>query len=258
MKKNLDYQSVLFRKNVLKEMVLNFFFSISSGPRLLLEVFIRKNFGERYFYMASAYTVAILLSIIPLLSHGLLFIFSRYGGYRLPNSFLWDNKLWYGFIVAFLIMSVKRNREIKRSPSVFDFAKHTRYPGIIDKRFYTLFGKNWTIREVETFVEPVFFFVIGLGILIIDRSLGWLLIVSSICYSISYRGAYYNGDNFVMDIIDKQILNEELVNAVVDGKQGEDTRGVRIYGRIPITPEARRKLLPHLFDEEKISSAEVI
>lgn len=258
MKKKPSYQSVLERNNALKEIVLNFFFALSSGPRLILEVFIRKNFGCRYFFMASAYTAAAILAIVPLISNGILYIFTRYGGYRFPDNFWLDHIFWYGFIAAFLVMSYKRNREVKNGPSIFDLAKYSYCTGAIDKRFYDLGGKKWTVREIETFVEPAFCFIIGVLILSIDNNLGWLIVISSICYSLSYRGAYYNGDNYIMDILDKQILGEGLVKNVLEGKQGEDANGVQVYGRLPVSLEVRRKLLPHFFEDGRMVSAEVI
>ena len=56
MTKNLYYRTVFMRVNSIKEIILGFFLAIASYPRMLLEVFTRKNMGERYFSLATAYT----------------------------------------------------------------------------------------------------------------------------------------------------------------------------------------------------------
>src|SRR5580698_10190152 len=67
MKKNLYYRDTLRRENMLKVFILSLFSLFASYPRLLLEVFIRKNFGARYFKLSSALTVAFLLAFVPYL-----------------------------------------------------------------------------------------------------------------------------------------------------------------------------------------------
>ncbi|CAG5011145.1 hypothetical protein DYBT9275_04891 [Dyadobacter sp. CECT 9275] len=54
MKTNLYYRAVFRRQSMLNEFVMDFFLYFCSYPRLMLEVFVRKNFGERYFSFFSA------------------------------------------------------------------------------------------------------------------------------------------------------------------------------------------------------------
>lgn len=61
MKKNLYFQTMFQRTNGIKMIILDFFLSIASWPRLMIEVFIRKNFGERYFSLAAAITITVIL-----------------------------------------------------------------------------------------------------------------------------------------------------------------------------------------------------
>jgi hypothetical protein len=246
MKKNLYYKTVYGRSNVLKNSILIFFFTFSSYPRLLLEVFIRKNFGERYFSFMSAITVTILLSIFPFVSAGISQMLS-FGGYG--RSFDLGDVFqhyftWYLFLIAFMYKCMERNDEVKRLPSVFDFARFSlstgeRHPRILDFKWK---GKRLDIREIETLVEPGLFFFIGLFLMLIGQSVGTLLLISSIFYSLSYVAAYMIGDNFIMDRIDEMICNEELVNSFVEDKDSSETRGFSTYGRKPADPETRRRL----------------
>lgn len=246
MKKNLYYKSMYGRSNVLKGSILAFFFAFSSYPRLLLEVFIRKNFGERYFSFMSAITVTIFLSIFPFVSAGISQMLS-FGGYGRSFDFgdLFQHYFtWYLFLIAFMYKSMERDEEVKRLPSVFDFARFSlstgeRHPRILDFKWK---GKSLDIRQVETLVEPGLFFFIGLFLMLIGQRVGTLLVICSIFYSLSYVAAYMIGDHFIMDKIDELILSEELVESFVEGRDSSETRGVSIYGRRPTDPETRRKL----------------
>lgn len=247
MKKNLYYAEVFQRTNMLKAVILGFFMAIASWPRLLLEVFIRKNFGERYFSLATAITIAVVLTPIPFIIGG----FNRYNDFGDTVS---RHFTWYLFLIAFLVMSFIRQKEIDREPSVFDFARFSLSTGLIHPKFYeiklyTKKDENGKIvdiapndRQISTIFEPLFFLAIGIFLLLIKQSLGVLIIVSSICYSFSYRAAFSIGDNFVMDKIDEMICNEEMVNSFVDDQDPSQTRGFYAYGRRPADPDFRRKL----------------
>lgn len=246
MKKNLYYKTVYGRRNVLKNSILIFFFTFSSYPRLLLEVFIRKNFGERYFSFMSAITVTVLLSIFPFASAGITHMLS-FGGYG--RSFDLGDVFqhyftWYLFLIAFMYKSMERDEEVKRLPSVFDFARFSlstgeRHPRILAFKWK---GKSLDVRQIETLVEPGLFFFIGLFLMLIGQRVGMLILISSIFYSLSYVAAYMIGDNYIMDRIDEMICNEEMVNSFVEGRDPSETRGFSTYGRKPTDPETRRRL----------------
>ena len=57
MTKNIYYRTVIQRNSMLKSQVQALSSWAVSYPRLVLEVFIRKNFGERYFFMPTAVIV---------------------------------------------------------------------------------------------------------------------------------------------------------------------------------------------------------
>ena len=66
MQKNLYYRAIARRENMFKLLLLSFFNFFSSYARLLLEVFTRKNFGERYFRLSSAGRTSNLQTRAPL------------------------------------------------------------------------------------------------------------------------------------------------------------------------------------------------
>lgn len=257
MKKNLYYRSVFRCKNVIKEAVYDFFFAACSVPRLLLEVFVRKNFGERYFSFSTAIIITCILGVWPILaSMGMNAVLSRFGsqaGFSIFD-FLLHYLTWYLFLAGFVAMCIDRRYEIKHLPSVFDFGRYSLSTGNIHPGFlnYQPFGKPLSTRQIETLVEPGFFLVIGLVLWLLSQSIGLIIVLSSIAYSFSYLGAYYQGDNFIMDNIDEMICNEELTSAFIDGLGPAETRGVNYYGRKPIDPEARRKLANNFIEDEDI------
>jgi hypothetical protein len=255
MKKNLYFREVLRRSNPIKNFFFDLFTAIASWPRLLLEVFIRTNFGERYFSFSNSIMMFILLAVAPPLisASGS----SRYyGGFNIKD-FLWDNFTWYLFLAGFLYCAIKRRQEVKRLPSVFDFGRFSLSTGRIHPLFYTIVlnGKRAESRIIETIFEPLFFFVIGCFLMFFGQIVGILIVACSLVYSLSYMAAYNVGDNFVMDKIDELICNQELYNAFVDGVDPNNTRGVNYYGRRPADADARRKVADTFMEEEETVDA---
>jgi cell division protein FtsW (lipid II flippase) len=241
------------RSNVIKEFILNTFTVISSYPRLLLEVFLRRNMGERYFSLAGVVIITLLLFLIPLLDEvGTSLRDWYYVDIRWPR-FLGHYFTWYAFIVGFVYMSLKRNEEIKRLPSVFDFKRFSLSNGEIDYRFYTLPLGAFPIdsRTISIWLEPGFVLIIGFVLWVCGQHLGTLLMVCSIIYSISYSAQFYQGDQFVMDKIDEMICNEELVGAFVEGRKPDQTRGFNFYGRRPADPETRRRVADTFIEDDE-------
>jgi hypothetical protein len=123
MKKNLYFRHHYARKNLLMEFFSEFFLKLSSYPRMIIEVIIRKHFGQRYFSMATAITIGIILAVLPFLGG-----FSH-GGF-LEGTL--DACAWYLFLVLFMGYSVKHWWEIAHYPGTFDFAKFSKYSGDVN------------------------------------------------------------------------------------------------------------------------------
>ncbi|QMW01692.1 hypothetical protein [Spirosoma foliorum] len=252
--KNMYYRTVFKRTNTIKELFLSFFLAFFSWPRLLLEVFIRKNFGERYFSFSGAVMLLIILAFLPLFFIDALG--RRHGGSTLM-PFIGMFLTWYVYLAGFWYMSVLRRNEIRRLPSVFDFARFSKSTGTIHPRFlsYTFRGNHFTIRGIETRLEPGFFFLIGSLLWALQQPLGALLTVCSVFYALSYRAAYYQGDQFIMDKIDEMICNEELTKSLVEGRDSSETRGFNFYGRRPVDPDSRQRIADLVMQKEEMVEA---
>lgn len=222
MKQNLYFQEVYGRKNVLMEFVLLAFFKLSSYPRMVMEVLIRKNFGERYFSIASALTIIGILFFVPTIGEAM------YHGFFTTTA---DRYAWYLFVSLFASCSVIHWLDGRQAPGTLNFGRFSKYAGDIHPLFRKINLWGWTPNErtIETILEPAVFLITGLLLHWIGFAIGMLLIVSSIFYSLSYFGAYQKGDNFIKDMIDQEIINMELDNAFVLGRSAHETRGVKFY-----------------------------
>jgi hypothetical protein len=262
MKQTLYYRNVMRRRSVVLERFYDFVVGMASIPRMMLEVFIRRNFGERYFKLPVALFFAVLIYFLPALIHFIeLLLFDMSGGYddeflerpmQIKKSGINPYLTWYIYIAAFIGFSILRYREVRRNPSVFDFARYSLYGGDINPIFYKvkILGKTPSVRTVETYLEPLPFLLLGVLLWLLGQKLGILLTVFSLFYSFSYMAAYYAGDNFVMDKIDQKIISEELSATFLRGEHENEKRGFRFLGDIPESEETRRKILPLLADEE--------
>lgn len=258
MKRNIYYQTMFKRQNLIKEFFLNFFLSIASYPRLILEVFIRKNMGRRYFRASSAISVAIILFIIPLLVPLIASLFRPYGNQFEFSELLKGNWLWYTFIVVFLGFSYLRYKDVKFLKAQFDFNHFSLSSGDVLPFFYQIKykGKPFSIRTIEIFIEPLLFLIIGIILVLIDqKAVGFLFVICSGIYSLSYSGAYMRGDNFILDKIDEHISGEELSRTFVSDE--EPKRGFRFYGEKPSSQEMREEFIDYiLVDDDEITDAE--
>lgn len=245
MKKNLYYSTVLTRRNVIGEAILNFILGICSIPRLILEVFLRKNMGQRYFTLASAMTVFLILFFIP---------------WTIPAySFMpaWDiikeNKLWYLFVLAFSYFSFLRYKEVRRNPSVFDFGRYSKSDGDL----LPLFKKTkFNIRQTEIFIEPLPVLILGLLLLFLQQYLlGLLFSVCAIIYSLSKAAQYRNGDHFIMDTIDELLCNEDLRNDFLHQGAEQSEHGFKFRHHIPTDDDKRENLYNSFFGEDDNEAA---
>lgn len=288
MKKNLYFRQTLRRQNTIKEAIFDFALGLCSWPRLILEVFIRKNFGERYFSIATAGWVFAFLLIVPSFSSlfntlyesifgsslGIGSYSSRYGGaspswgayqnqYAASEEevqtgsdwlpFLGRYATWYIFAGLFLYASILRYKEVLHNPSVFDFARFSLSSGQTDPRliiFKDAEGKP-NYRILETLVEPAPFLAGGIFLWLINQPLGLLLIICSLLYSLSYFATYRIGDNFIMDKIDELIFNEQLADVYVKKKSPAHAKGVLPRCPIPESVELRKEIAAMFFEEEE-------
>ncbi|HMK06652.1 MAG TPA: hypothetical protein VK476_03925 [Flavobacterium sp.] len=240
----------------------------ASYPRLLIEAFIRKNFGERYFRLSSALTVAFLLLIWPFilmgLTHEITMLLNLLADiYGTPHqeeasfaSLLLPYITWYIYLVLFVRRSFQHYRDMKRNPSVFNFENFSLYEGDINPIFFKI--KIWDFetdrKMVECVIEPGVFFLGGVLLTFMGQALGFLLILSSLAYGLSYVAAYNEAYDIFIKKIDEYIFNEEFQKVFVQGLEGRKTRNVHL--RAPkLTEDVRRKIYQKMVENNEIPIA---
>jgi hypothetical protein len=242
--KNLYYHHMFQRTHHFKAIFLSFFVAISSWFRVPIEVITRRHFGQRYFLFPLCVYIALALAAMPIVA------------FNTGTYTLWDmiehNLTWYGFIVLFLRNSYDRYLEVRREPGVYDFERFSLSPGIIHAWFYKLelFDLKPTTRIIAIYLEPGLFLLAGIILALLQQNIGYVFIVCSIIYSASWAGAYYMGDEFILDKIDDLITSEELTNTFVHNRPPKETKGFEVDGTKIKNPEFRRKLAESMIEEE--------
>jgi len=237
------------RDNPIQEFVKSVLYGFCSMPRMILEVMIRTSLGRRYFSFTLAMMAMLVMMAFP------AFINYAPWNYYTPDfgDFLLKNLTWYCFIAIYFVYCLKhRSAQKARAASEFDLQHFTRSSGDILSVFtkLRLFGKPVTTREIETIVEPAFFTMISIVLLILGQAVGWLILFCAICYSISYYGAYWQGDEIILDVIDERIVNEGFFNVFVDGEDDTTHKGFRHRGARPSNREFRKNIADDMFGDD--------
>ena len=248
MKNSSEYQ-VLFKPHAKSKIYL-----LYTVANHLLYPFTRRNIGERFFSFDLAICLAVFLAILPITLGPQLHKFSilHSGNFRdLKNlnhfsyvMFILKNISLYIFIGLFIYQSYLRHLEIKRLPSVFDLGRFSLSKGEINERFYDFKwgGKKVNTRFIEIILEPCLFGCIGLLLIICQQWIGYIIIVASLLCGLFCKLAYVLGDHRLMDILDDKIIASEMNNLIEKLKDGKETRGVSLYGKLPDNPAIRKDI----------------
>lgn len=224
MKQNLYQRAIFKRYNMLKYSILGLSFLLASYPRLLIEVFIRRDFGHRYFNLSSSITVFLILAWLPMM-----------GSYDIDFETIYyaiiADPLWYGYLFAFLFFSFKRHKELRVKAGSYDHSWFSQSAGVSLEWFENIKfrGKHFTNRTIEIWLEPLAFFLAGLLLLLLQNILGILLVICAVIYSLSYRAAYAIGDGLIYDMIDTNIIGRSTVKFYEEGEETVEETGVQFY-----------------------------
>lgn len=242
-KTSIYYQSFYERHNKLKDAFYGFFYSISSTPRLVIEVIIRSRMGCRYF---SAYHAARITSFLLLLPF--LIPASYQDG---VSGFMQMHWGWLLYTASFIYCSRKRHKETWRRHGDFDFNRFglsagDRLPFINNLRIN---GKRLDPRSLNVYAEPLLIIAVGLLALLLSQwMLGVLLIVCAVIYSLSYAAAFEFGREMIQRQIDINIANQGLTEIFIHDQ--EPTNGFEFYGPKPTVEEVRKGIAPLLIGQD--------
>lgn len=195
-------------------------------PARVVEVFLRKNFGERYYNLE-----------IPIILFIMMFWPVVYTLYHDVESYY--NSFFGLFALIFLGVSIKRYREIEKTQQLFDDSKYSYYSGDMHPKWSWLEKKfpklDVSSYKIERFLEGLVFILIGMVLMIFpfSFSVGFLLAFCGLAYLIQIHFRYLASRHMVLDRIDEKIINEQLYNAFVNDRPPEDTQGFRWSGSKP-------------------------
>lgn len=260
MKKKNTLFSVLARVNMWKPLVQDIIVFFSSYPALLIEVFTRHKFGQRYFSMSSSLIAIFLLLAFGLASRGFQeFIAMLIGAQRSDVRTDGYEYTLLIFALAALIMSIRHKLEIMRHGQTIDFKRFSRSHGEPRSYWYRLseiLPARWlerlplTHENIWRYYEPLAAILIGLLLLPIPftRLLGALLIVCGLFYYWRTSIQYAWGNNHVLNLIDDILLAEGLRD-YMSPEPVQNNKGVHVYTPMPDDPHLKQRLMERLTQE---------
>jgi len=235
-KRNIFIEIHKGRSNFVMEMFLGIFMIFASHASAIVEVFLRRRFGERYITLAQS--IGLFLAIIILYS----WADNIFDG-QLDSPFL----LIFAFV--FLGFSIWHRLEIKRYGTTYDFKRFSLSDGEIAPFWWKIIGKKYlgikvTSYLVHVLLEPAIPVVIGF-LLMSNKytyTLGALLFLCGIIFGFRNFSKAQQGRNWVLDNIDKKISNEMKYDVFIGRKPKNDTKGVYLPIELPEDEETRQAL----------------
>ncbi len=211
---------------------------------MILEVFLRKNMGARYFSFGLCVFLFLLFEATFIVG-----AFSKIGEF----SAVGRNSYVLGiFGIVFLIYALKRRKESNTDPNYVSFDHFSLSAGDLQGWFKTKLDGGKQARTIEIWLEPLPFLILGLVLMMFSfsRILGLILMTCSVLYSLSYMGAYALARDVIMDKIDMKIAGEELGRMLKTGMGKDESRGFRNRSPMPNDPAQRELLYQLLLSDE--------
>lgn len=218
---------------------------IASIPARIVEIFMRRNFGERYFSWEIPMLIFVLL-IAP-------YIVQIYIGYPGSSPFTFLHAL---LCLAIPYATYKRHKEVKRSTDTFDDTVYSYYSGDQLKMWDKVRAKYPKLKadyvRVERYYEGAVFILIGFVALLIPFTMviGVTMMVAGISYIIKVYYRYQMGRSYILDMIDKKIINEQMYDTFVNENPPDKTQGFQWSGPKPGSRDVREKIYEQMLEEE--------
>lgn len=212
--------------------------AVTFFPRALLFVFLREKFGERYMGWTTVAIPGFFLAVVPLFEWGMLYLAGRLGAAASWQVWAWSIYSylgWYVFTVLFIRRGLRHYRESRPpAPNTYNFSRYSYFSGRVDERFWkanririfgqTLCDKEPTIRDVETYLEPLAGFLLATVLIILQQKIGQVLLVCSWLYCIRFVSAYNLGHYHTLDMIDEMIRSEDMQSSFGGMPDGQEDR----------------------------------
>lgn len=243
------FRTYFQRSSRFNQLLLPLVLNLTSYPKLIIEVFIRTNLGERYFSKFAVILISLFLIGVPNIPLLKDFFGGGYGDWKPFIS-------WYAFAAAFMYFSYRRWKEVETGPSAFDLKKYSLSSGNIHLaylKFILKTGLSATrrgkveegldLRIIEIYIEPLSFLLPGIILLWMGQLIGIVIIFCSICYWANSAVCYKIGDDFILDTLDGIMINEDMSDTFLTTKQDGNSKGFRLQARKPATQEVRETII---------------
>ncbi len=227
------------RASALYQMGSDLIFTISSYPSYIVEAFMRKHYGERYY----SFSVAIIISFSML--YPFIFLGDKVRGVLgLP---------WILFTLIFLYKSIRHRMEFRRYSMNYDFDRFSYSDGEIFDFWYDLIGTKilgLTVTRYRILVlfEPAIPVIVGLFLMLMPftRPVGILIFFSGLLFGYrSLMKAYY-ARGYVLDAIDEQIVARWKQDVIMEEKPKAQTGGLSFPIELPQSNDLRQKLISNV------------
>jgi len=235
-KRNIFIEMYGGRTNHFLNFIGGFFMMFASSASSIIEVFLRKRFGERYITLSQS----ILLFFILIFSADVIKATLRQREGR---------TLVIIFAFAYLFLSIRHRLEIKKYGTAYDFKRFSLSNGEIAEFWYNIIGKRVlgikiTTYLVQILLEPAIPVIIGTVFMVSEytKPLGFLLYFCGIIFGIRNFSIAQKGRNWVLDNIDKKISNEMKYDVFIGRKPKKDTKGIYMPIELPDDLETRKAL----------------
>lgn len=237
-KRNIFIEINGSRKNHAGEFIASIFLLFASHASSIIEVFLKKRFGERYITMAQSIT---------------LFLVLNFGYAWLDDTFRirLDGASIFMFIFSsiYLGLSIYHRLEIKKYGTTYDFKRFSLSDGELTP-FWSKFitgmtrGLNPSSYQISVFLEPLIPIVVGIIFIVIPftRPVGILLFLCGIVYGVRNFSKAQKGRNWVLDNIDKKISSEMKYDVFIGRKPKQETKGVYLPIDLPDDENLRKSL----------------
>ncbi|MDH7911345.1 hypothetical protein [Winogradskyella sp. SYSU M77433] len=235
-KRNIFIEIHSSRNNTALEFFSSFFMLFASHASAIVEVFLRRRFGERYITLAQSIGLFIVINV----AYGFLDKWFRLKG---GGTFL------FLFSVGFLVMAIIHRLEIKKYGTTYDFKRFSLSDGEIAPFWWELIGNKFLGVQISSYhvrvlLEPALPIFIGglLSFFEFSKAVGIILIFCGFVYGVRNFVKAQKGRNWVLDNIDKKISNEMKYDVFIRRKSKKDTKGVYLPIELPEDKQTRTAL----------------
>ncbi|MBI4879417.1 MAG: hypothetical protein HY812_07115 [Planctomycetes bacterium] len=175
-----------------------------------VEVFLRRNFGERYLSGPVLVGGALAVHLVTTALAGRPLLEPR-GASLGAMLYLWA---YASLCVGHKLVIWRRDRTGERWHSLSDGTSRRLFDHV-----------PIAPRIVQMYVEPALVAVVGLALLLADRVLGGYLLLASLAFLVKGQMTHRRRREAWLDYVDKTIEAEELHAALVEERPARETRG---------------------------------